>query len=149
MLNIVRYQPWSLMSRWHRELDQALSQSSAAAEPVRPDGAAWMPSVVDVYDESGRYVVRADIPGVAAKDIEVTAEGGILTISDDRQAGAPATPAEFESIERLSGTFMRRFTRPEPAQEGGITANYANGVLEVVIPKAPAVQAKRISVTVN
>jgi len=148
MLNIVRYQPWSLMNRWHRELDQALNASSASAEPVRPDGAAWMPSV-DVHEESGRYVVRADIPGVEAKDIEVTAEGGVLTIRGDRKVGERAEHAAFESIERVSGTFMRRFTLPEPAQEGGISANYANGVLEVVIPKAPRVDARRISVTVN
>jgi HSP20 family protein len=148
MLNIVRYQPWSLMNRWHRELDQALSQSTAGAEPVRADGAAWVPSV-DVYEEAGRYVVRADIPGVAAKDIDVTAEAGILTIRGDRKASEPVERAAFESIERVSGTFMRRFTLPEPAQEAGITANYANGVLEVVIPKAPRVEAKRISVTVN
>lgn len=148
MLNIVRYQPWSLMNRWHRELDQVFSQPSSELEPARPDGAAWMPSV-DVYEESGRYLVRADIPGVAAKDIEVTADGGVLTIRGERKAGEPVERNGFESIERVTGTFARRFTLPEAAQEAGITANYVNGVLEVVIPKAPRVEAKRISVTVN
>ena len=148
MLNIVRYQPWSLMDRWHRELDQAFNRAQGGVESVRPDGAAWMPSV-DVFEESGRYIVRADIPGVAAKDIDVSAEGGILTIRGTRGAAEPAERAAFESIERVSGTFLRRFTLPEPAQEAGITANYVNGVLEVVIPKAPRVEARRISVTVN
>lgn len=147
MLNIIRYQPWSLMNRWHRELDQVLNQGPAGAEPVRADS-AWMPSV-DVYEESGRYLVRADIPGVSAKDIEVTAEGGVLTIRGERKADEPVEHNGFESIERVSGTFMRRFTLPEPAQEAGITANYTNGVLEVVVPKAAHVEAKRISVTVN
>jgi HSP20 family protein len=148
MLNIVRYQPWSLMNRWHHELDQVFSQASGGPEPVRVDGAAWMPSV-DVYEESGRYLVRADIPGVAAKDIEVTADNGVLTIRGERKANEPVERNSFESIERVTGTFARCFTLPEAAQEAGITANYANGVLEVVIPKAPRVEAKRISVTVN
>jgi HSP20 family protein len=148
MLNIIRYQPWSLMNRWHQELDQVFSQPPSGSEPVRPDGAAWVPSV-DVYEESGRYLVRADIPGVTPKDIEVTAEDGVLTIRGERKANEPAERNGFESIERVSGTFMRRFTLPEPAQEAGIKANYANGVLEVEIPKAPRVEAKRISVTVN
>ena len=148
MLNIVRYQPWSLMNRWQRELDEVFAQSSRGSEPVRADGAAWMPSV-DVYEESGRYLVRADIPGVAATDIEVTAEGGVLTIRGERKADEPVERSGFESIERVSGSFMRRFTLPEPAQEAGITANYVNGVLEVVVPKAARVEAKRIPVTVN
>jgi HSP20 family protein len=148
MLNIVSYQPWLLMNRWHRELDQVLNPPAGEFEPTRPDGAAWMPSV-DVHEESGRYLVRADIPGVAAKDIEVTAEGGMLTIRGERKSLEPLERSGFESVERVSGTFMRRFSLPEPAQEAGITANYSNGVLEVVIPKAPRVEAKRIAVTVN
>jgi HSP20 family protein len=148
MLNIVRYPSWSLMNRWHCDLDKAFSQHAAGSERVRPDGAAWIPSV-DVYEESGRYRIRADIPGVAAKDIEVTADGGVLTIRGERKAGEPVERNGFESIERVTGTFARRFTLPAAAQEAGITANYANGVLEVVIPKAPRVEAKRISVTVN
>jgi HSP20 family protein len=148
MLNIIRYHPWSLMNRWHQELDQVFSQPASGSEPVRPDGAGWVPSV-DVYEENDRYLVRADIPGVTPKDIEVTAEEGVLTIRGERKADEPAERNAFESIERVSGTFMRRFTLPEAAQEAGIKANYANGVLEVVIPKAPRVEAKRISVTVN
>jgi HSP20 family protein len=148
MLNIVHYQPWSLMNRWQRELDQVFNGSSAVPEAARPDSATWMPSV-DVYEESGRYLVRADIPGVAVKDIDVTAEGGVLTIRGERNAEEPVERSGFESIERVSGTFMRRFTLPEPAQEAGITANYANGVLEIVVPKAARVEAKRIAVTVN
>ena len=148
MLNIIRYQPWSLMNRWHQELDEVLSRPPSGSEPVRPDGATWVPSV-DVYEESGRYLVRADIPGVTPKDIEVTAEGGMLTNRGERKANEPAERNGLESVERASGAFMRRFTLPEPAQEAGITANYANGVLEVVIPKAARVEAKRISVTVN
>lgn len=148
MLSFVRYQPWSLMNRWNRELDQVYGAPSGGSEPARADGVAWMPSV-DVYENSGRYLVRADIPGVTAKDIEVTAEGGVLTIRGERKAEEPAEHNGFESIERVSGAFMRRFTLPEPAQEAGITANYTNGVLEVVIPKAARVETKRISVTVN
>jgi HSP20 family protein len=148
MLAIVRYHPWSLMNRWHRELDQVFSQAPGRSEPVRPDGAASMPSV-DAYEESGRYLVRADIPGVTAKDIHVTAENGMLTNRGVRQASEPVQRNSFESIELVSGAFMRRFTLPEPAQEAGITANYTNGILEVVIPKAPRVEPKRISVTVN
>jgi HSP20 family protein len=148
MLNFVHYQPWSLMDRWHRELGPVFTRPASGSEPVVGIGAAWAPSV-DVHEESDGFLVRADIPGVAAKDIEVTAEDGVLTIRGERKASETVATVGFESLEREVGAFMRRFTLPDVAQTADIKANYANGVLEVRIPKVPRVEAKRISVTVN
>ena len=148
MLNVVNYHPWSLMNRWQRELDQAFSGALGGSEPVIASNATWTPSV-DVREENERFVVFADLPGVAAKDIEVSAEDGVLTIRGDRPANEHVGNTGFERIERVTGAFLRRLTLPESAQAEIIKANYANGVLEVVIPKAPRVEAKRIPVTVN
>ena len=148
MLNVVNYQPWSLMNRWQRELDQVFNGALGGSEPVVTSNTAWMPSV-DVREENERFVVRADLPRVAAKDIDVSAEDGVLTIRGDRPANEDVGTTGFERIERVTGAFLRRFTLPESAQAAVITANYANGVLEIVIPKAPRVEAKRIAVTVN
>ena len=148
MLNPVHYQPWSLMNRWYPERYPVFDVGLGGSEPVLPNSAAWLPSV-DVQEETDRFVVRADIPGVAAKDIDVSAEDGVLTIRGQRQANEPVANNGFESIERVTGTFLRRFTLPDSLTDAAIKANYANGVLEVVIPKAPRVEAKRIEVTVN
>jgi len=148
MLNLVHYQPWSLMNRWQRELDQVFDGPTSGSEPVLGTGTAWMPSV-DVQEQSDGFLVRADIPGVAADDIEVTAEDGVLTIRGERKASEPVTNNNFESIERTAGTFMRRFALPDVAQTVDIKANYANGVLEIRIPKTPRAESKRILVTVN
>ena len=61
-----------------------------------------------------------------------------MTIRGDRPAIDEAGNVGFERIERVTGAFLRRFTLPESAQEASIQANYANGVLEIVIPKASA-----------
>ena len=148
MLNLVDGHPWSLMNRWQRELDQVFNGALGGSEPVIANNAAWMPSV-DVREENERFVVRADLPGLAAKDIEVSAEDGVLTIRGDRPANEDVGTIGVERIERVSGAFLRRFALPESAQAEVIKANYANGVLEIVIPKAPRVKAKRIAVTVN
>jgi HSP20 family protein len=148
MLSLVHYQPWSLMSRWHREFDQVFNLPVGGSEPALGDAAPWMPSV-DVHEQNDGFLVRADIPGVAAKDIEVTAEDGVLTIRGERNASEVVASTGFESIERVAGAFMRRFTLPDAAQTADIKANYANGVLEIRIPKTPRPELKRIAVTVN
>src|SRR5438477_6715519 len=67
MTNLVYYQPWSLMDRWRREVDELLSGRSNASQPAVTNTTAWSPSV-DLQEENDRFVLRADVPGVAAKE---------------------------------------------------------------------------------
>jgi HSP20 family protein len=90
--------------------------------------------------------VRADVPGVEPKDIEVTAQDGVLTIRGERRAEKRESKTGFERVERVAGAFVRRFTLPDTAQTESITAKQNNGVLEVTIPKQPKVQPKRVTV---
>src|SRR6266853_3266911 len=148
MMNLVSYQPWSLMDRWRQEIDELFARSLDASRPVLSDSAAWRPSV-DLLEENDRFILRADVPGVAAKDIEVSTEDGTLTVRGERPARERVSSDGFEHIERAAGTFLRRFTLPDSAQAEAIKARYADGVLEIEIPKQPRVDAKRILETVN
>lgn len=146
-MNIVRYEPWRLMGRLHREIDQLFGDAFA----TETDGnkvVAWTPSV-DVHEEQDRYTVRADLPGVTPKDIEVTAADGVLTIRGSRQIEKRDNQKGYERLERQSGDFLRRFSLPENARADDIKAKHSNGVLEVVIPKTPVVEPRRVSVEVN
>ena len=150
MMNLVYRQPWSLMDRWRREIDELLTRSSDASFrfPAVTNSTAWTPSV-DLQEESDHFVLRADVPGVALKDIEVSAQDGTLTIRGERLAREHVKSDGFEHIERVAGTFLRRFTLPDSAQAEAIKARCADGVLEIEIPKQSRVEAKRIPVTVN
>ena len=134
-MTVVHYQPWSLFDRIAR---QGLNTNTSA--PV-----SFIPAV-DVVEENGRYVVRADLPGVAKEAIEITTDDGVLTIKGERQAEAVATDAARSRTERHSGSFVRRFSLPETAQVDGIKATHVNGVLEVSIPKQSKPEARRINV---
>jgi HSP20 family protein len=140
-MTIVRYEPWALFSRFQRQFDRALAEGT--------DGSAasvsWIPHV-DIHEEAERFVVVADVPGVAGKDIEITADKGVLTIKGERRSEKKSTEDGFERVERASGTFLRRFTLPESADAEAIKAAHADGVLEVTIPKRPQEQPRRISV---
>jgi HSP20 family protein len=111
---------------------------------LRP-GLAWIPSV-DVYEEKDRYVVRADLPGVDPKDIDLSAADGVLTVRGERRAPGSDAQQTFERRERVSGSFLRRFTLPEDANADAISAHYANGVLEVGIAKQAKPEPRRITV---
>src|SRR5580700_11670506 len=109
MMNLVYYQPWSLVDRWHREIDQYLNRSPDASPPAVTDTPTWTPPV-DLQEESDRFVLRADVPGVALKDIDVSAEDGTLTIRGARLAREHVNSGGLEHLERVAGTFLRRFT---------------------------------------
>ena len=127
---------------------RSYSAKALAAWNVATDRATLTPAV-DIQEENDRFVVRADMPGVAAKDIEVSAEDGKLTIRGTRATRDRVNEDGFEHIEREAGTFLRRFTLPESAQAEAIKARYTDGVLEIAIPKQPRVEPKRITVTIN
>src|SRR6185295_10045182 len=109
MTNLVYLQPWSVMERWHREIEQTFNKRADTSQPAVPNSASWIPSV-DLREEDGRFVLRADVPGVALKDIDVSTEDGALTIRGERPASERASSDGFEHIERAAGTFLRRFT---------------------------------------
>ena len=146
---IVRYEPWSVVNRLHQSLDQffngAFNSSEAPGSTTNSTGVTWVPRV-DVHEEKERFVVLADVPGVEPKDIDITADNGVLTIRGERRAEKRETENGYERVERVSGTFLRRFRLPEGANTEQITAKQTNGVLEVTIPKTPAAQPRRIAI---
>ena len=143
-MTVLRYEPWSLVNRLHRQFDEAFSATADSAA-VDSDGAWWIPQV-DVYEESERFAVLIDVPGVEPKDIEITAEKGVLTIRGERHARTQEESSAYRRLERRSGKFLRRFTLPESADAEAIKATHVNGVLELSIPKRPQEQPRRISV---
>src|SRR5579872_494238 len=137
-MTLVRYEPWSVVNRLHQSLDQLFGESLGSPEAADSANVAWVPRV-DIHEEKDRFVVVADVPGVDPKDIEITAEKGVLTVRGRRHEQKRETDNGYERIERVSGAFLRRFTLPESANTDSIKAKQTNGVLEVTIPKQPQV----------
>ena len=147
-MKLMYYRPWVLLDRRSSELEQSLRTGFSASESQASDRTALTPAI-DIQEENDRFVVRADMPGVATKDIDVSAEEGTLTIRGTRSPQDRVSDEHFEHLERVAGTFLRRLTLPETAQADAIKAHYADGVLEIAIPKQPRLEPKRVTVTVN
>lgn len=143
-MNIARFEPWTFVDLLRRDLDR-LSDPRRTVGNDHDSVADWIPAV-DIFEEKDRYVLRADVPGVDPKDINVSMDNGVLNVSGERRAEARSEEAGAQRIERVSGRFFRHFTLPESTDAEGITAKCSNGILEVAIPKLPEVQARRIAV---
>jgi len=136
-MSVLRYEPWALLNRLHREFDQSLE---AAARD-----ASWTPAV-DIHEETQRFLVRADLPGVKPADIEVTADKGVLTLRGERQIDKKEVEGHYSRVERVAGKFVRTFTLPDNVQTDAITAQFKDGVLELTIPKIAKAEPRRIEV---
>jgi HSP20 family protein len=136
-MSVLRYEPWALLNRLHREFDQSFE---AAARD-----ASWTPAV-DIHEEAERFLVRADLPGVKPTDIEVTADKGVLTLRGERQIDKKEVDGHYSRVERVAGKFVRTFTLPDNVQTDAIKAQFKDGVLELTIPKVAKVEPRRIEI---
>ncbi len=146
---LVRHDPWALVNRLHGDLDRLFQARALPAEGGDHGTVTdWVPAV-DIKEESERFVIQADVPGVEPGDIEITMEDGVLTLRGQRETEAREEDQGFRRVERVRGQFFRRFTLPDTADAEAIEAHFTHGVLEVVIPKLPQVQPRRITVKVS
>lgn len=146
---IVRYEPFNLFDRFQRELSR-LGDFDVFGSGTGEDGSSvvtshWRPAV-DIKEENDRFVILADLPGVDPKEIEVSMENGVLSIRGERKSEKEEERDGFRRVERVRGTFYRRFSLPDTADADKIEARGRDGVLEIVIPKQKKVQPRKISV---
>ena len=145
---VMRYEPWGVVSQLQNEINRVFGNlndtdsSSATSE--------WSPAV-DVREYTDRFQLLLDVPGVDSKDVEITLDNGVLTVSGNRteeKALGPdgAEQPQQQRIERRLGRFHRRFILPDTADAENVNASGRNGVLEIVIPKQPKAQPRRITV---
>ncbi|MFP4687304.1 MAG: Hsp20/alpha crystallin family protein [bacterium] len=108
----------------------------------------WRPRV-DVYEEGDNIVFECEAPGVDKNDIDVSIEDNRLTISGNRheEKTVEKEDRDYYRSERFFGEFQRTFTLPEGVDAEQVNANFDNGVLKVVLPKAP--EAKKRSIEIN
>ncbi len=145
---LTRYEPWSAMRQLQNEMSRVFDNAVAGAEAGSSVVTSrWTPAV-DIREDTGRFVLSADIPGVEPKDIEITMENGVLTIKGERKLETQDEGDNgYRRVERAYGGFYRRFTLPDTTDAEAISASGKHGVLEVVIPKRAALQPKRIEVS--
>ncbi len=105
----------------------------------------WTPKV-ESYRQNGTYVIKADLPGVEAKDIHVELENGYLTLKGERKMDKKSKDKKVDRREVFYGSFERCMAVPENLKAEEIKAKYHDGVLEIIIPMEEKAPAKKIEV---
>ena len=105
----------------------------------------WAPAV-DMVDRKNEVVVRVDVPGLSERDINVSIDNGVLTISGERKEDRETQDDDYYCSERWAGSFSRALMLPQGVDADGIKATLKHGILEVHIPKTKEAAGKRIEV---
>jgi len=143
-MTFTRIEPWTLLDLANHGVSNHRCSRPTRRSSGKP-GSDWTPPV-DIFEEDSRFVIRADVPGVEPANIDVSMDGDILSFSGQRGASADGDDVASRRIERLTGRFARHFRLSDAVDTNSISARCDNGILEVVIPKAPDVPARRITV---
>lgn len=126
----------------NRALDEAFT-TSMNGEAAR----VWVPAI-DLIERKDSYVVRAELPGVARENIDITFEKNVLTISGQKASTIETQDEELRvfAAERVSGSFSRSLRMPDYIDGEKIEADYKDGLLTITIPKAELAQPRKIEV---
>jgi HSP20 family protein len=108
----------------------------------------WAPSV-DIFETENELVLKADVPGVELKDIDIQIENGTLALKGERKFERNENSKGFHRLERSYGSFVRYFTLPDTVDTEHVKAEFSNGVLTVTLPKKEIAKPKSIKVQVN
>jgi len=108
----------------------------------------WNPKV-DIYEKSGSVVVKADVPGIEEKNLNVELENNILTISGVKEEEHETKEKNYHRVERNYGSFCRSITLPDSIVPDKIEADYKKGVLTVNVPKSKESIPKKVTVKVS
>ena len=137
------WNPFRDLARAEREMEEMFGRPLRWPWGDRERG--WAPAV-DLVDRKDEIVLRADLPGLDEKDIEVTVQDGALTIRGERKEEREEKKEDFHYGERSYGAFTRTLMLPAGVERHGVKATFTKGVLEVHLPKAKEAKETKIEV---
>jgi HSP20 family protein len=128
-------------TRWHRLLGHD--------DVWEPEGLVstgnWVPAV-DILEGDREVVIKAELPGLEAKDVTIAVENNILTLKGERHAEAEVKKENYYRMERSVGAFSRSFALPGTLDSDRVTADFKNGLLTITLPKKEDVRPRNIEV---
>jgi len=144
---ITRWDPFQNLSSLQEQVNRLLQSNF----PARSDNSAlttWAPAV-DIYETENELVLKADLPAISEKDLDVRIENNMLTIRGERKFEQEVKEENYLRVERTYGSFSRSFSLPNTVNTEAIKAEYKNGVLTVQLPKRAESKPKQVKVNIS
>jgi HSP20 family protein len=146
---IVRWEPFrdllSLQDRMNRLFHEQY-RGAQGSDDEWALGGSWAPAV-DIYEHGSDIVLKAELPGVDPKDVDIRLENNVLTLRGQRKFENEVKKESYHRVERSYGSFSRSFTLPSVVDQGAIKAEFKDGILKVVLPKREESKPKQIEIT--
>lgn len=141
---VTRYNPAVLFPR---EPFFKLFENFFGAEPGEEIASrTWLPPV-DIQETEDGYKLAVELPGLTKDDVNITLENNVLRLSGERKFERDAKKDNYHRIERTYGSFTRSFALPSQVNSEGVTATFADGVLNLVVPKAEQAKPRKIAIS--
>lgn len=148
MDSISRWDSFSGLSSLQDQVNRLFADTVTRGRSGNSDLATWAPAV-DIYETEQELVVKADLPEVEEKNIDLRVENSTLTIRGERHFQNEVNQDHYLRVERVYGTFTRSFSLPNTVNTEGIRAEYRNGVLTVHMAKREESKPKQIKISVS
>jgi HSP20 family protein len=155
MKSLMRLDPFRMMRRWdpfeelhamQREMDRIFDRFLGAEKTGREELAGFWTPTVESYTKEGKLVIKAELPGIDAKDVDVSVTERELVIKGERKAEKEEKEKDYAYREIAYGSFERRFLLPEGVKTEELKAKFTNGILEIAVPVPALPKAKKILV---
>ena len=147
MTTIARFEPFRGFANLQDQVSR-LFNDSFRTHGEESALTTWAPAV-DIYETPNELVVKADLPDVNEKDIDIRVENNLLTIRGERKVEKSVSEENFLRVERTYGAFSRSFSLPNTVNAEAIAADYKNGVLTVSLPKREESKPRQVKVNVT
>jgi HSP20 family protein len=146
-MTLTRWDPFRDLLGLQGRINQMLAEAPARQNNDVDVYGSWAPAV-DIFERGDDLVIRAELPGVSSKDIDVHVENNTLHLGGARAEDAELKEGRAYRRERVFGTFSRSFALPTTVDAAKIAARHDNGVLEIVLPKLEQAKPRRVTVQV-
>jgi len=152
MANITRWDPFgeftSLQDRFNQLINQPFFRGFGPASEQSLTAANFIPPV-NIYEDEQNINIEAELPGIQEKDLDISLENNVLTISGERKMENEEKKENFHRIERTYGRFTRSFTLPPTVETEDVNAEFNNGVLRIGLRKKEEAKPKQIKIGVG
>jgi HSP20 family protein len=148
---LIRWEPVRELQTMQNEMNRLFNTFFDSPNPGNGGQNAlrrWIPAM-DVMETEDDFVLRADVPGISEKDVNIELDGNVLTISGERKAEHEQRNEGYYRVERASGSFSRSLTLPEGVDPARIEASFDRGVLEVRIPKPEQHKPRKVQISLG
>jgi len=147
-MQLVPWRPFGEIGSFRREMDRLRDRLFGERPFVRDFTEEWVPSV-DISETEDKILMKAELPGLEAKDVDVSISGDILTFKGEKKKEEEEKDEHHHYVERYSGSFERSFRLPVNVQTDKVEAVFDKGVLKVTLPKVEEARKKEIEIKVN